>query len=316
MGIPRHDWAAKHHWLGQPLPNQLTNRTQAHQTALSSFLQDLAWTDARALSGLWTRTTVGIYSSGSPVERNHFLTRKGKEKRDPPRIKTFFLFEKRSFFSYEIDSFEKRSFFSYEIDSFEKRSFFSYEIDSLWEECNNSTIYIFDFQQLIFLSFCSILLLKLLSFQIDSLLIRIKRSIRPFVKSVLWLNKNTYLLNLIITFVMNLLIWFTLTFGALFQLKPQNRRFSIFLNHSGWSFKGYLGLSSQKSKRVSSRRGMEKYSNSYYLIFRSRPSATRIRFNHLPRSERDSSKSSFPRSDRCIQSRATSPLRFFWVSHR
>ena len=66
---------------------------------------------------------------------------------------------------------------------FSKRSFFSYEIDRLWEECNNSTIYIFDFQQLIFLSFCSILLLKLLSFQIDSLLIRIKRSIRPFVKS-------------------------------------------------------------------------------------------------------------------------------------
>ena len=86
-----------------------------------------------------------------------YSTRKGKEKRDPPRIKTFFLFSKRSFFSYEIDR--------------------------LWEECNNSTIYIFDFQQLIFLSFCSILLLKLLSFQIDSLLIRIKRSIRPFVKS-------------------------------------------------------------------------------------------------------------------------------------
>ncbi|KAL0284679.1 UNVERIFIED_CONTAM: hypothetical protein Scaly_2556400 [Sesamum calycinum] len=33
---------AKHHWLGQPLPDQLPNTTQAHQTALFSFLQDLA----------------------------------------------------------------------------------------------------------------------------------------------------------------------------------------------------------------------------------------------------------------------------------
>ncbi|KAL0391333.1 UNVERIFIED_CONTAM: hypothetical protein Slati_4574100 [Sesamum latifolium] len=35
---------AKHHWLGQPLPDQLPNTTQAHQTALFSFLQDLART--------------------------------------------------------------------------------------------------------------------------------------------------------------------------------------------------------------------------------------------------------------------------------
>ena len=35
---------AKHHWLGQPLPDQLPNTTQAHQTALLSFLQDLART--------------------------------------------------------------------------------------------------------------------------------------------------------------------------------------------------------------------------------------------------------------------------------
>ncbi|KAL0722121.1 hypothetical protein Bca4012_036720 [Brassica carinata] len=35
---------AKHHRLVQPLPNQLPNTTQAHQTALSSFLWDLART--------------------------------------------------------------------------------------------------------------------------------------------------------------------------------------------------------------------------------------------------------------------------------
>ncbi|KAL3500185.1 hypothetical protein ACH5RR_039278 [Cinchona calisaya] len=35
---------AKHHWLGQPLPDQLPYPTQAHQTALFSFLQDLART--------------------------------------------------------------------------------------------------------------------------------------------------------------------------------------------------------------------------------------------------------------------------------
>ena len=35
---------AKHHWLGQPLPDQLPNTTQAHQTALFSFFQDLART--------------------------------------------------------------------------------------------------------------------------------------------------------------------------------------------------------------------------------------------------------------------------------
>jgi len=35
---------AKHHWLGQPLPDQLPNTTQAHQTALFSFLQDWAQT--------------------------------------------------------------------------------------------------------------------------------------------------------------------------------------------------------------------------------------------------------------------------------
>ncbi|PHT37769.1 hypothetical protein CQW23_21342 [Capsicum baccatum] len=35
---------AKHHWLGQPLPGQLPNTTQAHQTTLFSFLQDLART--------------------------------------------------------------------------------------------------------------------------------------------------------------------------------------------------------------------------------------------------------------------------------
>ena len=35
---------AKHHWLGQPLPDQRPNTTQAHQTALFSFLQDLART--------------------------------------------------------------------------------------------------------------------------------------------------------------------------------------------------------------------------------------------------------------------------------
>jgi hypothetical protein len=35
---------AKHHWLGQPLPDQLPNTTQALQTALLSFLQDLART--------------------------------------------------------------------------------------------------------------------------------------------------------------------------------------------------------------------------------------------------------------------------------
>ncbi|KAK8978908.1 hypothetical protein V6N11_030954 [Hibiscus sabdariffa] len=33
---------AKHHWLGQPLPDQLPNTMQAHQTALFSFIQDLA----------------------------------------------------------------------------------------------------------------------------------------------------------------------------------------------------------------------------------------------------------------------------------
>ena len=36
--------SAKHHWLAQPLPDQLPNTTQAHQTALLSFLQDLART--------------------------------------------------------------------------------------------------------------------------------------------------------------------------------------------------------------------------------------------------------------------------------
>ncbi|KAF3529676.1 hypothetical protein DY000_02039838 [Brassica cretica] len=35
---------AKHHRLGQPLPNQLPNTTQDHQTALSSFLWYLART--------------------------------------------------------------------------------------------------------------------------------------------------------------------------------------------------------------------------------------------------------------------------------
>jgi hypothetical protein len=35
---------AKHHWLGQPLPDQLPNTTQAHQTALFSLIQDLART--------------------------------------------------------------------------------------------------------------------------------------------------------------------------------------------------------------------------------------------------------------------------------
>nr|GEX92301.1 reverse transcriptase domain-containing protein [Tanacetum cinerariifolium] len=35
---------AKHHWLGQPLPDQLPNTTKAHQIALFSFLQDLART--------------------------------------------------------------------------------------------------------------------------------------------------------------------------------------------------------------------------------------------------------------------------------
>ncbi|KAL3500212.1 hypothetical protein ACH5RR_039305 [Cinchona calisaya] len=35
---------AKHHWLGQPLPDQLPYPTQAHQTALFSFLQDLTRT--------------------------------------------------------------------------------------------------------------------------------------------------------------------------------------------------------------------------------------------------------------------------------
>ena len=35
---------AKHHWLGQPLPDQLPTTTQAHQTVLFSFLQDLART--------------------------------------------------------------------------------------------------------------------------------------------------------------------------------------------------------------------------------------------------------------------------------
>uniref|UniRef100_K4D8K8 Uncharacterized protein n=1 Tax=Solanum lycopersicum TaxID=4081 RepID=K4D8K8_SOLLC len=35
---------AKHHWHGQPVPDQLPNTTQAHQTALFSFLQDLART--------------------------------------------------------------------------------------------------------------------------------------------------------------------------------------------------------------------------------------------------------------------------------
>ena len=38
---------AKHHWLGQPLPDQLPNTTQAHQTALfilAFFIQDLART--------------------------------------------------------------------------------------------------------------------------------------------------------------------------------------------------------------------------------------------------------------------------------
>ena len=32
----------KHHWLGQPLPDQRPNTTQAHQTALFSLIQDLA----------------------------------------------------------------------------------------------------------------------------------------------------------------------------------------------------------------------------------------------------------------------------------
>jgi len=35
---------AKHHWLGQPLPDQLPNTMQAHQTTLFSFLQDWART--------------------------------------------------------------------------------------------------------------------------------------------------------------------------------------------------------------------------------------------------------------------------------
>ena len=35
---------AKHHWLGQPLPDQRPNTTQAHQIALFSLIQDLART--------------------------------------------------------------------------------------------------------------------------------------------------------------------------------------------------------------------------------------------------------------------------------
>ncbi|XP_049412803.1 uncharacterized protein LOC125875808 [Solanum stenotomum] len=35
---------AKHYWLGQPSPDQLPNTTQAHQTSLFRFLQDLART--------------------------------------------------------------------------------------------------------------------------------------------------------------------------------------------------------------------------------------------------------------------------------
>ena len=63
---------AKHHWLGQPLPDQLPNTTQAHQTALKSFSY------SRICSPLLSARTVRqIPTRYAPV--SHFVLKKNRE---------------------------------------------------------------------------------------------------------------------------------------------------------------------------------------------------------------------------------------------
>lgn len=64
---------AKHHWLGQPLPDQLPNTTQAHQTALLSLIQDLA------------RTVRQIPTRYAPVR--HFVINYGDSSKKRLKIK-------------------------------------------------------------------------------------------------------------------------------------------------------------------------------------------------------------------------------------
>ena len=66
--------SAKHLRLGQPLPNQLPNTTQAHQTALFSFIE------AFLLSFLWdsAQTVWQIPTRYAPVR--HFVFNRGRPK--------------------------------------------------------------------------------------------------------------------------------------------------------------------------------------------------------------------------------------------
>ncbi|KAK8523636.1 hypothetical protein V6N12_013721 [Hibiscus sabdariffa] len=63
---------AKHHWLGQPLPDQLPNTTQAHQTALFSFLQDLART-VRQIPTRYAAVRHFVLNSSHPLGETSYL---------------------------------------------------------------------------------------------------------------------------------------------------------------------------------------------------------------------------------------------------
>ena len=63
---------AKHHWLGQPLPDQLPNTTQAHQTALFSFLQDLART-VRQIPTRYAPVRHFVLNSSHPLGETSYL---------------------------------------------------------------------------------------------------------------------------------------------------------------------------------------------------------------------------------------------------
>ncbi|KAK8971693.1 hypothetical protein V6N11_018873 [Hibiscus sabdariffa] len=63
---------AKHHWLGQPLPDQLPNTTQAHQTTLFSFLQDLAQT-VRQIPTRYAPVRPFVLNSSHPLGKTSYL---------------------------------------------------------------------------------------------------------------------------------------------------------------------------------------------------------------------------------------------------